>query len=90
MKYCINDVNFIRFLLLSTELCKFEIQKYGQIYVYISPIFSCQATFYEYSKSNLLTNNLLLLSLSMIFHAFTLWISANSCLINVVEYVGLQ
>ena len=31
MKCCINDVNFIRLLLLSTELFKFEIQKYGQI-----------------------------------------------------------
>ena len=31
MKCCINDVNFIRLLLLSTELFKFEIKKYGQI-----------------------------------------------------------
>ena len=31
MKCCINDVNFIRLLLLGTELFKFEIQKYGQI-----------------------------------------------------------
>ena len=29
MKCCINDVNFISLLLLSTELFKFEIQKYG-------------------------------------------------------------
>ena len=47
MKFCINDVNIIRLLLLSTELFKIEIQKYGQIYVYISPIFSCRVTFYS-------------------------------------------
>ena len=46
MKCCINDVNFIRLLLLSTELFKFEIQKIYMVkfYVYISPIFSCRVT----------------------------------------------
>ena len=31
MKCCINDVNFIRLLVLSTELFQLENQKYGQI-----------------------------------------------------------
>ena len=31
MKCYINDVNFIRLLLLRTELFKFKFQKYGQI-----------------------------------------------------------
>ena len=35
MKCCINDVNFIRLLLLS----KFEIQKYGQILCVHKPYF---------------------------------------------------
>ena len=39
MKCCINDVNFIRLLLLSTELFKFEIQKYGQILCVHKPYF---------------------------------------------------
>ena len=39
MKCCINDVNFIRFLLLSTELFKFEIQKDGQILCVHKPYF---------------------------------------------------
>ena len=39
MKYCINDVNFIRLLLLSTELFKFEMQKYGQILCVHKPYF---------------------------------------------------
>ena len=39
MKCCINDVNFIRLLLLSTELFKFEIQKYGQILCVHKPCF---------------------------------------------------
>ena len=39
MKSCINDVNFIRLLLLSTELFKFEIQKYGQILCVHKPYF---------------------------------------------------
>ena len=39
MKCCINDVNFIRFLLLSTELFEFEIQKYGQILRVHKPYF---------------------------------------------------
>ena len=39
MKCCINDVNFIGLLLLSTELFKFEIQKYGQILCVHKPYF---------------------------------------------------
>ena len=39
MKCCINDANFIRLLLLSTELFKFEIQKYGQILCVHKPYF---------------------------------------------------
>ena len=39
MKCCINDVNVIRLLLLSTELFKFEIQKYGQILCAHKPCF---------------------------------------------------
>ena len=39
MKCYINDVNFIRLLLLSTELFKFEIQKYGQILCVHKPYF---------------------------------------------------
>ena len=39
MKCCINDVNVIRFLLLSTELFKFEIQNYGQILCVHKPCF---------------------------------------------------
>ena len=39
MKCCINDVNFIKLLLLSTELFKFEIQKYGQILCVHKPYF---------------------------------------------------
>ena len=39
MKCCINDVNFIRLLLLSTELFKIEIQKYGQILCVHKPYF---------------------------------------------------
>ena len=39
MKCCITDVNFIRLLLLSTELFKFEIQKYGQILCVHKPYF---------------------------------------------------
>ena len=39
MQCCITDVNFIRFLLLSTELFKFEIQKYGQILCVHKPYF---------------------------------------------------
>ena len=38
-KCCINGVNFIRLLLLSTELFKFEIQKYGQILCVHKPYF---------------------------------------------------
>ena len=39
MKCYINDVNFIRVLLLSTELFEFEIQKYGQILRVHKPYF---------------------------------------------------
>ena len=39
MNCCINDVNFIRLLLLSTELYKFKIQKYGQILCVHKPYF---------------------------------------------------
>ena len=41
MKCCINDVYFIRLLLLSTELFKFEIQiiLYGQILCVHKPYF---------------------------------------------------
>ena len=39
MKCCINDVKFIRLLLLSTELFKFEIQIYGQILCVHKPYF---------------------------------------------------
>ena len=41
MKCCINGVNFIRLLI---KLLKFEIQI--KFYVHISPVFSCQVTFY--------------------------------------------
>ena len=39
MNYCINYVNFIRLPLLTTELFKFEIQKYGQILCVHKPYF---------------------------------------------------
>ena len=39
MKCCINDVNFIRLLLLRTELFKIGIQKYGQILCVHKPYF---------------------------------------------------
>ena len=39
MNCCINFVNFIRLLLLSTELFKFEIQKYDQILCVHKPYF---------------------------------------------------
>ena len=39
MKCCINDVNVIRLLILSTELFKFENQKYGQILCVHKPYF---------------------------------------------------
>ena len=39
MKCSINAVNFIRLLLLNTELFKFEIQKYGQILCVHKPYF---------------------------------------------------
>ena len=39
MKCCINGVNFIRLLILFTELFKFEIQKCGQILCAHKPYF---------------------------------------------------
>ena len=45
VKCCINDVNFIRLLLLSTELFKFEIQKYGQIFCVHKPYFLMRGHF---------------------------------------------
>ena len=39
MKFCINEVNFIRFLLLFAKLLKFEIQKCGQILCAHKPYF---------------------------------------------------
>ena len=39
MKCCINGVNFIKLLLLFTELFKFEIQKCGQIFCAHKPYF---------------------------------------------------
>ena len=39
MKCCINDKKFISLLLLSTELFKLEIQKYGQILCVHKPYF---------------------------------------------------
>ena len=54
MKCCIKYVNFIRLLLLSTELCKFEIQKCGQIFCVHSPIFSCRVTYSDMLKLHLI------------------------------------
>ena len=48
MKCCINDVNFIRLLLLSTELFKFKIQKYGQILCVHKPYFLMPGHKYSY------------------------------------------
>ena len=48
MKYCINDVNFIRLLLLCTELFKFEIQKYGQILCVHKPYFLMPGHIFAY------------------------------------------
>ena len=39
MKFYINEVSFIRFLLLFVKLCKFEIQKCGQISCAHKPYF---------------------------------------------------
>ena len=47
MKCCINDVNFIGLLLLSTELFKFEIQKYGQILCVHKPYFLMPGHIFE-------------------------------------------
>ena len=47
MKCCINGSKFIGLLISLTKLFKFEIQKCGQIFVYISPIFSCWVTYVE-------------------------------------------
>ena len=49
MKCCIHDVNFIRLLLLSTELFKFEIQKYGQILCVRKPYFLMPGHNFEWS-----------------------------------------
>ena len=48
MKCCINDVNFIRLLLLSTEVFKFEIQKYGQILCVHKPYFLMPGHIYKW------------------------------------------
>ena len=48
MTCCINDVNFIRLLLLSTELFKFEIQKYGQILCVHKPYFLMPGHIYSW------------------------------------------
>ena len=48
MKCCINDVNFIRLLLLSTELFKFEIQTYGQILCVHKPYFLMPGHIFTY------------------------------------------
>ena len=50
MKCCMNDINFIRLLLLllSTELFKFEIQKYGQILCVHKPYFLMPGHIYIY------------------------------------------
>ena len=51
MKCCINDVNFIRLLLLSAELFKFEIQKYGQILCVHKPYFLMPGHKFSFAKS---------------------------------------
>ena len=48
MKCCINNVNFIRLLLLSEELFKFGIQKYGQILCVHKPYFLMPGHIYIY------------------------------------------
>ena len=45
MKCCIHGGNVIRLLCLSAKLLKFEIQKWGQMSLHISPIFSCPVTY---------------------------------------------
>ena len=50
MKCCINDVNFISLLLLSTELFKFEIQKYGQILCVHKPYFLMPGHIFKWRK----------------------------------------
>ena len=52
MKCCINDVNFIRLLLLSAELFKFEIQKYGQILCVHKPYFLMPGHIYAWILEN--------------------------------------
>ena len=47
MKCCISDVDFIRLLLFSTELFKFEIQKYGQILCVHKPYFLMPGHIYK-------------------------------------------
>ena len=58
MKYCINDVNCIGLLLLSTELFKFEIQKYGQILRVHKPYFLMPGHKLFLIKTNLLATYL--------------------------------
>ena len=55
MKCCINDVNFIRLLLLGTELFKFEIQTYGQILCVHKPCFLMPGHIYRASHFKLYT-----------------------------------
>ena len=47
MKCCINHVTFIRLPLLSTELFKFELQKYGQILCVHKPYFLMPGHIFE-------------------------------------------
>ena len=56
MKCCINDANFTRLLLLSTELFKFEIQKYGQILCVHKPYFLMPGHIYYVTVYYLLEN----------------------------------
>ena len=55
MKCCINDVNFIRLLLLSSYIQSYVSLKFKnmvKIYVYISSIFSCPVTIVEFFPPN--------------------------------------
>ena len=45
MNCCINDVNFIRLLLLSTSYLSLKSKDMVKFYVYISPIFSYRVTY---------------------------------------------
>ena len=57
MKCCINDVNFNRLLLLSTELFKFEFQKYGQILCAHKPYFLMPGHIYDLNSYITFTPN---------------------------------